>query len=183
MNVYDFDKTIYDGDSSMDFYKYNLKRDKSIIKFWPRQIKAALDYKRGKIDKTEMKTVFYEYFTAIPDMKKRVLEFWDEHREKIKPWYLEQKRDDDLIISASPEFMLEPICDELGIALIASVVDPRTGKNLKHNCWGAEKVARMEAHYDLGLMEAFYSDSYSDDPLAQYAEHAYLVDGDTIKPW
>ncbi|WP_331836648.1 hypothetical protein [Erysipelothrix piscisicarius] len=41
----------------------------------------------------------------------------------------------------------------------------------------------MEAFYDLGLMEDFYSDSYSDDPLAQYAEHAYLVEGNTIKPW
>ena len=27
MNVYDFDKTIYKDDSSMDFYKFNLKKN------------------------------------------------------------------------------------------------------------------------------------------------------------
>lgn len=26
MNVYDFDETIYDGDSTVDFYKYCLRR-------------------------------------------------------------------------------------------------------------------------------------------------------------
>lgn len=28
MNVYDFDKTIYDGDSTADFYIFSLKRHK-----------------------------------------------------------------------------------------------------------------------------------------------------------
>ena len=62
MNVYDWDKTIYDGDSSIDFYKFNLRKDKKLSKLWLKQTKAAADYKRGKISKTEMKTVFYEYF-------------------------------------------------------------------------------------------------------------------------
>ena len=47
MNVYDFDKTIYLDDSSVDFYKFNLKRNPKLIKFWPRQSKAALDYEDG----------------------------------------------------------------------------------------------------------------------------------------
>ena len=32
INSYDFDKTIYDGDSSADFYKYCLKRNKKVLK-------------------------------------------------------------------------------------------------------------------------------------------------------
>ena len=31
MNVYDFDKTIYDGDSTADFYLFSLKRHKGIF--------------------------------------------------------------------------------------------------------------------------------------------------------
>lgn len=183
MNVYDFDKTIYDGDSSMHLYKFTLKKYPSVIKEWPKQIKAAADYKRGKISKTDMKTVFYEYFKHIPNMTLHIEEFWLEHKHNLKSWYLEQKREDDLIISASPEFLLEPICKELSVNLIASVVDPRTGNNLRENCYGEEKVRRMKEQYRIEEMEEFYSDSYSDDPLAQYAERSYMVKGDRLLPW
>lgn len=183
MNVYDFDKTIYLNDSSVDFYKYNLKKQPELIKYWPRQAKAALDYKRGKISKTEMKTVFYEYFQSVKDIDSRIHEFWEEHKELIRPWYLEQLSKDDVIISASPQFFLQAICDELGVHLIASDVDPRTGVNRQENCFGAEKVNRFKKEFDLKDIDSFYSDSYSDDPLAQYASKAFMVEKDTIKPW
>lgn len=183
MNVYDWDKTIYDGDSSVDFYKYCLKHHKGISKLWPKQAKAAFLYKRSKITKTEMKTIFYEYFQLIPNIREVVEAFWEEHEKNIKSWYYDIQRSDDLIISASPEFLLEPICKKLGVSLIASVVNPSTGENLRPNCFGSEKVVRMKEHYNIEEMEAFYSDSYSDDPLAQYAEVAYYVVGDELKPW
>ena len=183
MNVYDFDKTIYDGDSSVDFYKYSLKKYPSLSKYWPRQAKAALQYKRRKITKTAMKTIFYEYFQGIPDMDDHIKAFWKSHKKNLQDWYLEMKRDDDLIISASPEFLLRPICKELGVDLIASVVDPKTGKNLRQNCFGAEKVRRMKEKYRMEEMEEFYSDSYSDDPLAQFATESFYVKGDELLPW
>lgn len=183
MNVYDFDKTIYDGDSSIDFYKFNLKRNPKLSKYWGRQAKAALLYKRKKISKTEMKSVFYEFFADIEDMDATILEFWKIHEHKLKDWYLEQKQDDDVIISASPEFFLKPICDQLGVHLIASVVDPKTGQNLRLNCFGIEKVVRFEALFDLNAIDEFYSDSYSDDPLAQYAKRAFFVKGNELLPW
>ena len=40
MNCYDFDKTIYNGDSTKDFYLFCLKRHKGIIKTFPGLIKA-----------------------------------------------------------------------------------------------------------------------------------------------
>lgn len=183
MNVYDFDKTIYDGDSSIDFYKFNLKRNPKLARLWFKQGLAGLDYKRSKKSKTEMKTVFYEYFTHIDDIDQAVSDFWVEHKHKIQPWYLAQKEADDLIISASPEFLLKPIIAELEVSLIASVVDPVTGRNLRPNCFGSEKVKRMAEHYDLADMDDFYSDSYSDDPLAQYAKQSFFVVGDKLKPW
>lgn len=183
MNVFDWDKTIYDGDCSVDFYKYCLKHHKQVSKLWPSQAKAALMYKTGKITKTEMKTIFYRYFTLVPDIHTVVVDFWKEHEHKIKAWYLEMQREDDLIISASPEFLLDPICKQLGVAMIASVVDPYTGNNLRENCFGSEKVLRMKELYDINEMEQFYSDSYSDDPLAQFAKDAFYVVGNDIKPW
>ncbi len=183
MNVYDWDKTIYDGDSSIDFYKHCLKKYPSISKYWPRQMRAMSQYKRRKITKTEMKTVFYEYFQSIPNIGQEVQIFWDENEHKIKSWYYDQKRDDDLIISASPDFLLRPITNKLGIALIASDVNPLSGENMQENCYGPEKVRRMKLEYDINEMEEFYSDSYSDDPLAQFAQKSYLVKGNERLPW
>ena len=44
INAYDFDETIYDGDSSVDFYLYCLKRKPSIIIMAPIQIYGVLLY-------------------------------------------------------------------------------------------------------------------------------------------
>lgn len=183
MNVYDFDETIYDGDSSIDFYKFNLRRDPKLVKYWWKQARAFSRYQLKKISKTEMKTIFYQYFQKIDDMDVRVKEFWELNEHKIKPWYLAQKDASDVIISASPYFLLEPICKKLEVSLIASIVDPKTGRNLRENCYGDEKVLRFKEHYDLKDIDSFYSDSYSDDPLAQYAQNSFLVKGDELLPW
>ena len=37
MNVYDFDGTIYDGDSTVDFFLHALKRNPSVLLHLPKQ--------------------------------------------------------------------------------------------------------------------------------------------------
>jgi phosphatidylglycerophosphatase C len=182
MNVYDFDKTIYDGDSSVDFYRFNLKQQPSLAVYWPLQSLALGAYGLKLIDKTAMKSQFYRYFQAIPDIDQRVAAFWQTHHTKLMPYYLSQKQSSDVIVSASPEFMLKPVCDQLGVTLIASVVDARTGHSAT-NCYGAEKVRRFRALYPTAKVSAFYSDSRSDQPLADEAERAFLVVGRTVIPW
>ena len=49
MNVYDFDKTIYDGDSTADFYIFSLKRHKKILLLAPSLIGAFLKFYVFKI--------------------------------------------------------------------------------------------------------------------------------------
>ena len=113
-------------------------------------------------------------------------EFWDEHEGRIAKWYLDIRRPDDLIISASPEFVVKPMADRLGVGLIATPMDKRTaylepGKN----CYGEEKVRKFyELHPD-AVTEAFYSDSFSDAPMARIAQSAYLIvnKGQTPVPW
>ena len=85
--------------------------------------------------------------------------------------------------SASPEFLVRIPAQKLGVRLLASRVDKHTGKTDGENCHGAEKVRRLhEAYPDVEIAE-FYSDSRSDSPLAELAEHAYLVHGQTRTPW
>ena len=44
MNVYDFDKTIYYGDSTADFYLFCLKRHKKILTLAPSLLGAFLKF-------------------------------------------------------------------------------------------------------------------------------------------
>lgn len=184
MNVYDFDKTIYDGDSTVDFYCYCLKKHFNIIKFVPIQLKGIILYKLKIISKTEMKEYFYSFFKEIKNIDKDLEEFWNIKKVKIKKWYLNQQKEDDVIISASPYFLLLPICKILEIhSLIASNVNKETGKYNGLNCRGQEKVKRFYEEYENGKIQKFYSDSYSDAPLAEIAEEAFLVKKNEIKKW
>lgn len=183
MNVYDFDKTIYDGDSTFDFYLFSLKRNKKILKLLPSLIFAYSKYyifKKG--NKTQMKEVMYKFLNMI-DTEKEVEKFWDTNKGKIKNWYLETHKDDDIVISASPLFLLKPICNQLNIKnLIASNVSPDTGKYNGNNCHGEEKVKLFNKIYN-GKIDNFYSDSYSDTPMAKISTNAFMVKKDKITLW
>ena len=138
-------------------------------------------FKRGT--KTEFKEKMYRFLTFC-DTEKDVKDFWKEYIGNIKPFYLEQKEDDDVIISASPEFLLKPVCKRLKIKdLIASKVDMQSGKYSGINCHGKEKVKRFYEVFPDGKIDNFYSDSYSDSPLAEIADKAFMVDGDKVESW
>jgi phosphoserine phosphatase len=122
-------------------------------------------------------------FLQLIDTEKEVEEFWNTHINNIKEWYYIKQRDDDLIISASPEFLLKPICKKLNIKhLIASQVSPIDGKYTGINCHGKEKVRLFREQFDCEI-DNFYSDSYSDTPLAEISKNAFMVKGDEIKEW
>lgn len=185
MNVYDFDKTIYRDDSSCDFYWFCLRRHKKILCRLPAQAAAFVrHYLLHTISKTQMKEVFYRYFQDIPDMEQELELFWAAHLHKIEPYYLAQQQPDDVIISASPTFFLQPACRMLGISnLIASEVNRATGVYTGENCHGREKVKRFRALYPNTYVERFYSDSLSDSPMASLAKEAYLVTKGECAPW
>lgn len=183
MNVYDFDGTIYDGDSSIDFYLFSLRKNIKIIKYLPKQIKAIILYKLKKIDKTMMKETFFSFLKDI-NVEEYLSEFWTKHEKNIKKWYLDKKEDDDVIISASPEFLLEPICKKLNIKkLIASKVNKLNGKFEGANCKGEKKVEFFREKIKDKEINNFYSDSKSDQPLADISKKAYFVKGNKIIDW
>ena len=184
MNVYDFDGTIYRGDSSLRFYLFCLRHRPSLLGYLPEQILGILLYKLGCQTKTEMKSHFFSFLRGIDDVLLQVERFWATEQHRIEPWYLLQQKDDDLIISASPEFLLRPICHLKGIQnLIASQVEPSTGIFLSPNCYGEEKVRQYRSRYGTSSIEAFYSDSLSDSPMAAQADKAWLVEKGKLTAW
>lgn len=181
MNVYDFDKTIYPKDSTAEFYLWCLRRYPACLRTLPCTAWAFFCMGTHLHTKTRSKEIFYRFLRHVPEDAPML--FWQEHIRNIRPWYYEQRRPDDLIISASPEFLLRPVAQMLEFALIASPVDAATGHYHGENCHGAEKPRRYHAVYGDTPVDGFWSDSRSDTPMALLARHAHLVKGDTITDW
>ncbi len=184
MNIYDFDDTIYEGDSTKDFYFFCLKKYPKMLCTAPGTIWAFLMYVLGIKTKTQFKEKMYRFLRYVKDVEGTLESFWDKHEHKVKKWYKNTKKEDDIIISASPEFLLKVICERIGINhLIASKVDKNTGIYTGENCWGEEKVKRLYSEYSDAVCEEFYSDSLSDTPLAKIAKTSKIVKGNEFIEW
>lgn len=184
MNVYDFDGTIYDGDSSVDFWRFCAWKRPDILLRLPGFAVFVVGNKVGKVSKTRLKEEFFSFLRVMPATDALLKEFWDCHWAKVKPFYFRLKADDDVVASASPEFLLAPACDRLGVRrLVASCVDPATGRFTRENCRGEEKAARLQEAFPNSVIDDFYSDSGADEPLARLAKRAWRVSGGRIEPW
>lgn len=185
MNVYDFDKTIFDGDSTFLFLKYAARRRPRIALKAPAVLLNGLLFVTGVRKKQAFKEyLFRSAFAGLDDIDELIRAFWDENAGGIKRWYLAQQNEDDVVITASPVDIVKPVCERIGIRhVLGSPVDLRTGRYAGLNCHGAEKVRRFRDEFPGKSVDEFYSDSHSDDPMARIATRAFLVRGESILPW
>lgn len=186
MNVYDFDNTIYDGESALDFFFYYIKKTPWLVKYIPKVFHALFKYKLGRITAEQALDNYgflvEDYFAKIDDPVADAEDFWNKHEKNIKPFYAKLHRDDDVIITASPEYSVKIICERLGISsCIGSVIDFENCK-ITRLCMRRFKIpAFLEAFPDAHI-ENFYTDSEKNDaPLIEMADHAFIVKGSKIK--
>ncbi|MBR5931835.1 MAG: haloacid dehalogenase-like hydrolase [Lachnospiraceae bacterium] len=185
MNVYDFDGTIFSSDCSIGFCIWCMNRHPKLwLTFFPKAIKNLILKKKGKMPEYLMQRTFFSYLTLIDDFDKQIERYWDKNEKKIAPWYLAQKRSDDLIISASPTCIIEPIARRLGVNFMATEYDREYGVLLNNLMYAKEK-ARYIFDHGFPAIENFYSDSLADTPLALCAEKAHLVTNkaSTVTDW
>lgn len=185
MNVYDFDGTIFPGDCSIGFCFWCMKKHpKMWFTFAPKMIGTAIKRITGKIPEYLFQRKFFGYLTMVDDFDEQIVRYWDKNEKKISDWYLKQKKPDDLIISASPTCIIEPIANRLGVKCMATEFDRQFGVFLNNHMYAKEKAKYM---IDNGfpLIENFYSDSLADTPLALCAEKAHLVikNASTVIDW
>jgi len=184
-NVYDFDKTVVYPDSGFTFFNFCFRRHTfKILRHLPglgvELSRFAINRRRGLPVKGE----FYRFIRSLPDWREEVRLFWEQNANKLlKPWYLAQKRPDDIIISCTAAFLLEPLCEQLGIQLLGTNVCMDTYRLQGHSCFGEEKVRRYREVYGDTEIDEFYSDSLHDSPLARIAKKAFFVRDDEILPW
>lgn len=168
--IYDFDKTIYSKETSMAFMFFFLKRHRYLIpKFILNLTLILFNIK----DLKKVKNIFFSIFKGM-DIENDINLFWEKEMKNIYPYFFEEikenRKDADLLIliSASPDFLLEPIYKKLGFDILISTKYSNftlIGKNCKKD----EKLKRLN---ELGNFDVlcFYSDSLSDLPLFNIAK-------------
>lgn len=168
--IYDFDKTIYSKETSMAFMFFFLKRHRSFI---PKFILNLTIILFNIKDLKKVKNIFFSIFKGM-DIENDINLFWEKEMKNIYPYFFEEikenRKDADLLIliSASPDFLLEPIYKKLGFDILISTKYSNftlIGKNCKKD----EKLKRLN---ELGSFDVlcFYSDSLSDLPLFNIAK-------------
>ena len=184
VNVYDFDNTIYDGETLVDYFFFFAKRDKKILKYLPRLLIVALKDKFHLFTVEEAVAAYASflegYYVTLEDPAAGIREFWDAHEKKLKPWYDSVKRESDVIVSGTLDFILAEIAARRGYGTcIGSVIDPATGKFLRLN-FLENKVKYFRALCPETEIENFYTDSMNDEAMMDISEHVYLVKKDKI---
>ena len=91
MNVYDFDNTIYDGESALDFFFDYVKVNPALVKMIPKVLRALALYAGGRvtIEDAMKKYAPYvkKYYCEYDKWEEFTERFWDKRMDKIKPFY------------------------------------------------------------------------------------------------
>ena len=87
MNGYDFDKTIYDGDSTTDFFFYVIFHRPYLLVFIPYFLLMITLYGLKIISKKRIKELLFFFIPWHKNIEKIVNKFWEKHANKIFDWY------------------------------------------------------------------------------------------------
>ena len=176
-DLYDFDGTIYDGDSGIDIFFFAIKKYPKILRRVPLIIWMGLLKLLKIISMEKFKTCVFRFINDIDSIDEFVNEFWEKHEKKLKSFWLEKEsHKNDVIISASCSFWLEYIKKKYKVhGLIATEIDLDNGEVIGNNCHGKEKVRLFYLDYPKGLIDKMYTDSINDLPLIKEAREGYLV--------
>lgn len=192
--VYDFDKTIYGGESGTNFFTYYLRNYplKGLL-FGLTYLKEVLFY---LIKITDLKRLKERFFIFLESHSNEEIEnivdgFWKEYGKKMYSWTQEElrenKKEADMVIvtSATPLFLLERLIPEMGYDMVFGTEFKGDGKEkfaaeIKgENNKGMEKVRKLDKWAKENNIEyeiiKFYSDSLADKPLYDIAEKKYWI--------
>lgn len=176
-DLYDFDGTIYDGDSGVDLVLFAIRKKPIVILYLLKSIKMVVLYLLKLRTKEEVKSKLFSFLQEFPDTDEFVREFWQCHEKKIKQFWKKKKTHRrDIIISASGYFWLKPFADKYNVKdLFATDINPKTGEVSGNNCHGEEKVKLFYDKYPNAEIKKMYTDSINDLPLIEEAKEGFLV--------
>lgn len=175
MNVYDFDGTIYNGNSFIDFFCFLRHENKEIRKHTLAQLLNLARLCLNSYDVNKHPSLS-NFVLEVQDLNKNLINFWDKHYKKILQWYEEVQKSDDVIITSSFEYLVQPVCDMLNIKkIIGTKIDLNTGQVIGKVCIGEEKVSRYREIYGDTIIDNFYTDSLIDRPLINISKNTFIL--------
>ncbi|MBP3655993.1 MAG: haloacid dehalogenase-like hydrolase [Clostridia bacterium] len=188
IDVYDFDGTIYDGDSTTDFVLFAIRRHPNVLLGLPRIAGAALKLYRKQIGLTEFKSVLFAEMAERMELPTEAGLFWLSPKTKAKlgDWFAHTPRDLPIAIcSASPEFEIIHAAKLLGVkTVIGTRVDTATGELIGKNCKAEEKLRRLEQAFGEYEIRAMYTDdAKADGPLLAAAREGYILTHGKVAPY
>ena len=83
IDLYDFDKTIYNGDSTIDFYLYCIKKNLLLLRYFPIQLLYYIKYKLKLVNKEKFKEKFFIFLNGINNIDDYIIEFWKKNKNKV----------------------------------------------------------------------------------------------------
>ena len=179
MNVFDFDNTIYDGESGVHMFLFYLKRRPLLIRYLPKVIKGIISYKRGKVTQEEVlesyADAFHEMF-SVEDFVQDMRDFWDKHEHRLRRAFFDRfYRPGDLIVSASPEDSLNEVCKRLGAGgFIGTRLDLQAAR-FEFVCFRENKVKAFREQFPGVEIENFYTDSMNDKAMMDISKHVFMI--------
>ncbi len=186
--LFDFDGTIANEDTFIEFIKYTFGFKRSIWEFIKLSPFIILYLLRiisiGKLKEIIITHFFKGYLEE--DFKRLALDFALQKmpqfikQSAIKRLEWHKKRDDYIIVvSASIDYWLEAWCKLYDIELIASKLEIKnkriTGKFIGKDCNGEEKVRRIKQSLKLASFKYIYAygNSNGDKPMLELADEKY----------
>ena len=179
MQVFDFDNTIYHGESTFDFAMFIIKRKKSLLKCAPGIMRLLIKYKRCKMNATEFQTELEKFTGPFLQNKKfikqSVQDFWKKNRKKLDQNIIKKIKKNDVILTCSPSFLIKEIENDLHTKnILATEIDIEKGKIYFLN-FGKNKVKVFQEKFPKKKIQTVYTDSYNDKALMDVAKNVYLV--------
>lgn len=164
VDIYDFDKTLIPFDSGSRFYLWCLLHYPYIIILGPYALYGVVRYCLIRNDFTKMKKFVFSFIRLIP-LEKAVENFWNRYENRVFPWFINRNRENKtVIISASPDFLLEEIAKRLDVdCLICTRHNRTTGEVIGKNCRCDEKVRRFRELFPEAEVCDVRSDSTAHD--------------------
>ena len=149
IDVYDFDGTIYDGDSTVDFTRFCLRRHPGVLAGLPKFLGTSLLLAAGRRSLTQFKSVLFGEMARRFNLETEAELFWQAEATRAK----------------------------LGVpTLIGTKCDVKTGALIGKNCKGEEKLRRIEQNIGPFEIRAMYTDdAKADGPLLAAAQEGYIV--------
>lgn len=194
---FDLDETLLDGDSDYEWGRYLASTGKVDRTTYEKENERFYrEYLAGTFDILEfldfaLKPLAENPYTELCQWRSQFVESCIRPMIKAKAHELigqhREAGDDLVIITSTNRFIVEPICELLGIEHLIATEAARvngefTGEVQGVPCFGPGKVTRARqwaGSHAKSLQDSyFYTDSYNDLPLLEQVAHPVAVDAD-----